>query len=47
MRKVLSRLICSPYSRWASSIQRTKVRVEEGIRGGVNVVFELTELQPK
>jgi hypothetical protein len=25
----------------------TRVRVEEGTRGGVNVVFELVEFQPK
>jgi hypothetical protein len=27
--------------------KETRVRVEEGIRGGINVVFELAELQPK
>jgi len=27
--------------------KETKVRIEEGTRGGINVVFELAELQPK
>jgi len=27
--------------------RESRVRVEEGIRGGINVVFELVELQPK
>jgi hypothetical protein len=27
--------------------KKTRVRMEEGIRGGVNVIFELIELQPK
>ena len=26
---------------------KTRVRLEEGVRGGINVVFELAELQPK